>query len=374
MQHTPTAPSWARRSAHVVALAAGALLAACGGTDEPQTGDVRIIYSFDAGTGAPEGPVGGLTPAPDGHFYGMTTWGGARGRGTLYRLTSDERFEVLHSFQGDEDGALPLGGSMAVADGGRAVYGVTHFTLEGPATYFRWSLDGRFTSFGYLGGGNDAAMAGVVTGSDGNLEVGTDFNWIRFTPEGAQTATPWRDRPYRLISDVFGLVPVEGGTFAFVRDEEESPYWLEFISHEGDARRVFRFDDASPLGQEPAALQKTRDGTILGYTWRGGAHGWGTLFQVSEAGVVTKMADLPKLLCGGFLEARDGQWYIITCEGPDAIERLSPDGQLTPVHTFTDFEVSIVDWVEHRPNRFYVVSRRGGAKDYGMIFDLVIAP
>lgn len=372
MQHTPTIPPWARRPARALALAAGVLLASCGGSDRPEAVDVRIVHSFDGHDAGPYLPASGLTPAPDGHFYGLTTWGGTLDRGTLYRLTPDEKVERLHSFQDGADGALPYGSEMVLADGGRSLYGTTNYTMEGPSTSFRWSLGGGFTSFGYLGTVRQDYSDGLVAGSDGNLYGATDREWMRITPEGVQTGFLY-PLPHFWFMD--SMVAGDGGTFALVWHQSGAPHALEFLSHQGEVTSLFSFGEDTPVGDHPMGLERARDGTMRGYTRRGGAHGHGTFFRATTAGVVTKLIDLPKPLCGTLTEASDGRWYTFVCEeGAHAVARITPDGSFTVIYTFSDPEFFPEALVEHQPNRFYGVSLHGGALGLGAIFELVIAP
>ena len=54
-------------------------------------------------------PVGSLTLASDGNFYGITTFGGTSNNGTIFRMTPSGVVTPLHSFAGT-DGDSPVGG------------------------------------------------------------------------------------------------------------------------------------------------------------------------------------------------------------------------------------------------------------------------
>lgn len=84
-------------------------------------------------------PAGELLYAPDGYFYG-TAENGASGFGAVYRMKPDgSGFKVLHAFQGTSaDGGNPTAGLTLAPDGN--LYGVTSY---GDGTVFR-----LFTKFG----------------------------------------------------------------------------------------------------------------------------------------------------------------------------------------------------------------------------------
>jgi uncharacterized repeat protein (TIGR03803 family) len=62
------------------------------------SGALTILHVFAGGSSDGEFP-GRLIQAADGHFYGATFGGGAFNLGTVYRLTADGTFTIVHSFQ-----------------------------------------------------------------------------------------------------------------------------------------------------------------------------------------------------------------------------------------------------------------------------------
>ncbi|HET7504847.1 MAG TPA: choice-of-anchor tandem repeat GloVer-containing protein, partial [Kofleriaceae bacterium] len=70
-------------------------------------------------------PNGRVAEGPDGMIYGTTTYGGAYGSGSIYRIARDgSQFELLHSFEG----GYPYGGLTLGSDG--ALYGTTFNTSQ----------------------------------------------------------------------------------------------------------------------------------------------------------------------------------------------------------------------------------------------------
>lgn len=49
-----------------------------------------------------EGPLGGLTLAPDGNFYGVAPGGGTFNDGTVFRFTPPSTVTVLQDFDGSD--------------------------------------------------------------------------------------------------------------------------------------------------------------------------------------------------------------------------------------------------------------------------------
>ncbi len=63
----------------------------------------------------------GVVQAADGNFYGVTGSGGANNDGTIFRVTPNGTFKVLHTFAGTADGIGPAASPIVGSDG--ALYG-----------------------------------------------------------------------------------------------------------------------------------------------------------------------------------------------------------------------------------------------------------
>lgn len=79
-----------------------------------------VLYSFQGGSDG-DFPDAGLTNV-GGTLYSTTAGGGSRGKGTVYKVTTDGTETVLYSFQGGRDGNIPNAG---VIDAGGTLYGTT---------------------------------------------------------------------------------------------------------------------------------------------------------------------------------------------------------------------------------------------------------
>lgn len=95
------------------------------------TGSLTDLYTFDVNTGGTDGflPVGGLVLAPNGNFYGTTSYGGSitdgtcsQGCGTIFEITPTGTLTTLHDFTGT-DGFSPYANLTLGTDGN--LYGTT---------------------------------------------------------------------------------------------------------------------------------------------------------------------------------------------------------------------------------------------------------
>jgi uncharacterized repeat protein (TIGR03803 family) len=213
----------------------------------------NVLASFDGSNGANPQYIS-LVQGTDGNFYAATTFGGTRGAGTVFGVTSKGALTTLHNFctqSNCSDGALPTAGLVLATDG--SFYGTTEQGGEDHCscgTVFKLTLHGKLTilhSFDFTDGGypysaliqaTDGSLYGT-TSSGGTYQNGTIF---KMTPEGILTT---------LHSFCAEMCP--------------------------DGARVFY-----PLVQ-------ATDGNFYGTTSLGGANGAGTLFKMTPKGTLTTL-------------------------------------------------------------------------------------
>jgi len=98
--------------------------------------------------------------------------------------------------------------------------------------------------------------------------------------------------------------------------------------------------------QPTAALVQGTDGTLYGTTSAGGAHGSGTVFNITPGGTLTTLYSFCSLAdcadgenpSAGLVQARDGNFYGTAsgggANGSGTAFRITPDGGLTTLHSF----------------------------------------
>jgi uncharacterized repeat protein (TIGR03803 family) len=152
-----------------------------------------ILYSFGTGTDGAT-PLAGVTLDAAGNLYGTTSVGGAKGFGTVFKLTHGATWTetIVHHFQDTDDGAYPYAGLVADAHG-NLYGGATQGGTDGGGTIFRLTPGG--TSFSVVASVPGAAISGAwrnlliadngtiygTTHCDGDYGAGTLF---MLTPSG----------------------------------------------------------------------------------------------------------------------------------------------------------------------------------------------
>jgi uncharacterized repeat protein (TIGR03803 family) len=102
-------------------------------------GNFHVLHVFSGADGA--NPRAELVQGPDGLFYGTTTYGGAVEDGTIFRLSPQGKHELIWSFDRNGPiGALPSSPLLFATDG--HCYGAVGNGFVGPNSVFRLERDG----------------------------------------------------------------------------------------------------------------------------------------------------------------------------------------------------------------------------------------
>jgi len=161
-------------------------------------GKITILHTFNGTDG--KQPTAGLVQASDGNFYGVASAGGAKGFGTLFKVTSSGVFSVLHDFDSTNDGANPEVTLVQHTNGilyGDTVLGGSHnigtlysWDSELPAFIKLVSASGTVgASIGILGQGFTGTTSVSFNGSSAKFTVTTDTYLTVTVPTAATTGT-----------------------------------------------------------------------------------------------------------------------------------------------------------------------------------------
>jgi uncharacterized repeat protein (TIGR03803 family) len=143
-------------------------------------GTETVLHVFEFNDGIY--PASGLVEDHAGNLYGTAPFGGETcqndtGCGTIFKITANGTFSVLHIFGGGSDGGNPhdaplidskgnLYGTAAIGGGNGSGCGG-----DGCGTVFKLAPDGTFTALYTFTGGNDGwgPIGALVEGGDGYL-------------------------------------------------------------------------------------------------------------------------------------------------------------------------------------------------------------
>jgi uncharacterized repeat protein (TIGR03803 family) len=266
----------------------------------------ELTYKFPSGlANLPRAVRGWMLPADDGNIY-FTSSEGGDGYGTISRLAPDGVVAVVHKFKEVDDGYAPLAGLVQGSDGN--LYGTTYYGgAKRRGTVFKLTLDGELTSLHEFNKNTEKGQypyAGVVQGPDDNLygttRLGGKFDKgmvFRMATDGSGFSvlhsfkgSDGQDPQGQLVVDsdgqLYGTTMLGGAGNRGV---------IYRISTSGDFKRLYSFPKlkdfnedglaTNATGANPrAGLLRTASGVFYGTAYQGGDHGNGTLFRVEITG------------------------------------------------------------------------------------------
>jgi len=269
------------------------------------SGKLTTLHRFCSEPDCTDGsiPYAGLIQATDGDFYGTTYSGGAKGGGTVFKITSSGTLTTLYSFclisPACTDGTAPTGRLVQATDGN--FYGTTSASA---GTVFKITPTGTLTTlYNFQSGNGSGPQAGLIQATDGNF-YGTTFNGgaegccygtlFKITPAGTLTTlhnfcsqsdcadgkNPWGNLIQASDGNFYGTTTL-GGHCA------PAPYDLcgtvFKITPTGTLTTLYNFCSQSNCadGEQPwAGLVQATNGDFYGTTQDGGT-GLGTVFSLS---------------------------------------------------------------------------------------------
>jgi uncharacterized repeat protein (TIGR03803 family) len=291
-------------------------------------GALTTLYNFCSQPGCADGyqPAGNLVQGSDGNFYGVTRGGGifetfpnplAVG-GTVFQMTPAGAVTTIYNFCSESpgacfDGQQPYGGLIQATDGN--FYGTTlDGGTNGMGTVFRVSTTGtEDTLYSFCSQPNCAdgasPAARLLQASDGNFYGTTNLN-------GANG-----------VGTIFQITP------------------------QGVLTTVHTFTWATEGGYSSGELVQAKSGNFYGTTWSGGAHGYGTVFEMNPGGAGAFLFSTIYNFCSqsncadgtnppaGLIQAIDGNFYSVTFGGGanggrGTVFRITSRGALTTLHSF----------------------------------------
>ena len=195
-----------------------------------------LVHAFRGPDGQRPNP--GLVLDASGNVYGTTAYGGAYGRGTVFKVTETGQESVEYSFDGGANGAYPDGGLYRDAEGN--LYGTT---FQGGA--YNYGAVFKITALG-------------------------QFMVLYSFPGGGSGANPYADLNLDQQGNIFGTT-YSGGSHNFGTIFKLDASGNETVLHNFGVEK----DDIHPSG-----LIIDASGNLYGTTYRGGAHNYGSVFEV----------------------------------------------------------------------------------------------
>ena len=303
---------------------------------DPSSGIYNKLRDFDWTTGAY--PYGSLMQASDGKLYGMTSYGGSHGVGTIFFYDpSTDTYSNFKDF--DNDGHSPYGSLIQASDG--KLYGMTTYSgTSGFGIIFSYDLSSSsYTVLKDFTNTNDGAYpyGSLVQANDGKL---------------------------------YGMTYQGGSGYGVIFSYDPSS---------NNYSKLKDFDYSSG-GYPYGSLMQASDGKLYGMAQSGGGRGSGVIFSFDpSAGTYSDLKDLDiangSSPYGGLIEGSDGKLYGMTTVGGygGAGVIFSYDRLSSSYSNLNDFDLSTGgvpygSLMQATDGKFYGMTYQGGNIGSGAIF------
>lgn len=258
-----------------------------------------VLYNFTGGSDGGQ-PLAALLRDAEGNLYGTTNEGGARGCfglgcGTVFEVTPDGTETVLHAFAAGADGENPVAALVRDSEGN--LYGTTG--QAGPeccGTVFQLTSSGTeniLFGFNFIDGTGPGPNR-LVRAADGNIYGTTsaggasgDGTIFEIAADGTETTL------YNFTGAADGFAPYGG----VIRDARGNLFGTAFqgagidcndagcgtvyvLTAGGKFQVLHTFTGGLDGGNPAAGLVMDQAGSLYGTTYNGGAHGFGTVFEL----------------------------------------------------------------------------------------------
>jgi uncharacterized repeat protein (TIGR03803 family) len=304
------------------------------------TGAFGQLFTFDSTNGSQ--PNGGLTLVSDGDFYGTASSGGSSNDGVLFKTTPSGSYTVLHEFAGGSDGAVPAAPPIEGSDG--SLYGTTDGNTTVASTIYKYErASGSFsTIYQFDQTHGQFVVAPLIQATDGN------FYGTAYQGGASNCGTIFKVTPSGTLLWYYSFPCLSGGS--------------------------------NPIGP----LVQAKDGNFYGTTQLGGSFNVGTVFKLSQGGVVSILYNFQSFFNGGadgsnpfagLVQATDGKLYGSTLAG--GTQNLGILFQITTTGTYkllysflTGNEGPLAAPLQHTNGLLYGTDEQGGRLRLGSVYSL----
>jgi uncharacterized repeat protein (TIGR03803 family) len=275
-------------------------------------GTETILHSFSGSQVDSANPVGSLTMDGAGNLYGATSGGGPTDLGTVFKLSVDGTHTILHRFVGGpNDGSYPSSG--LTMDSAENLFGTTFGGgARGDGTVFKISamgsqsvvhsfvgsqIDGRHPRGGLTMDGAGNLYGTTVAGGVGIYDFGTVFKIapdgtesVVYTFRGTDGAGPYSRVTIDSSGNLYGTTTSAGSATVVSSGVafKISPSGINSVLHYFTGGITSEITDA---GYPYAGLLIGSDGYLYGTSSRGGINDKGTVFKVGTSGTLSILHD-----------------------------------------------------------------------------------
>jgi uncharacterized repeat protein (TIGR03803 family) len=298
----------------------------------------NIVYTFEQVHGA--NPYLGVMLATDGTFYTTTQLGGASGFGVVDQISKSGVATLLHDFDGGYDEREPWGAPVEASDGN--LYGAVNGGSVEPGAVYKLTASGIFSTIhNFTGYDGFSPQSSLIQAADGKL---------------------------------YGTTNVGGASNCGT---------IVKLTLGGTVKSTYSFPCGNGGANPSAPLVQATDGNFYGTTLYGGTEGEGTIFKMTAQGVVSILHNFGEISLDGaspnmsLVQGTDGNLYGITQSGGNGygtIFQTSLSGDYKVLYAFTLSEPNAnpaAGLLQHTNGLFYGTTAGGYLSDpNGTVYSL----
>ena len=351
------------------------------------TGQMTMLKQFFYNTDGAY-PDGELIKGPDGYLYGLTSAGGANTYGTIFKISTSGDFKVIKNLNITTDGGNPHGSLIFGIDSN--FYGITYSGgSAGGGTIFKLTRNGIYSVIHNINktteGGN--SFASLTQGTDGYLygttysggqygygtifkvSTGGIFNVIKHLSSATDGSYPQSDiiqaKDGSFYGTCYGGGQNGGGTIFKISGNNFS-----VVKH---------FSLSTDGGYPYGGLMQYNDTTFYGITRSSGAKGGGTIYKLTKSGVYSIVHALDYTTEGNTsssvpVKGNDGSLYAMTSLGGKfnfgIIFKTTIAGDFKIINAFNGSIIGNAPYssfIKGKDSAYYCTTSAGGAYGYGSI-------
>jgi len=362
------------------------------------TGQERVLYTFTGGNDGGSS-FAGVTLDRAGNLFGTTNFGGTANLGVLFKVDPTGHETVLHTFVRGAEGNQPYE-SGVILDQDCNLYGTTSFSgAGGQGTVYKVDPFGN-ASLVYAFPGNEGGQysynSGLVLGANGQLYGTADrggdhgagvlyeldaksgehvlytFDYFTASGFGQPTGTVIRD----LAGNFYGTTFIGQADFGY-------GYGVVYkIDTAGHAHVLHNFTGGADGGNPYGGVILDAKGSVYGTASGGGAANSGAVFKIDVSGNETVLYSFTGGADGGYPYSslvRDsaGNLYGTTggggVAGAGVVFRIDPSGNETVLYSFTggaDGGYPLSGLIRDAAGNLYGAAQGGGAAGAGVVYEV----
>lgn len=341
------------------------------------------VFNFDTTGTDLNSPLGGpMVQGKDGNLHGVTQYGGASSLGGAFKLTTGGTLTKVADFTSLEFDVM---GGLILGTDGNYYSSDTSGGTQGFGSIFKVSSAGTVsTIYNFRGSSDGSNPSQLIQAADGNLYGTNTYSFFKVTTSGTFTLIHTFNQATEGTTVDYGVIQgTDGNFYGFANQGGVNGYGTVFkITAAGVVTVLHNFNMTDGWGPGLSPAQGS-DGYIYGTTSVGGSFGRGVIFKVSTTGSGFTVLHNTNGTTDGYgsasslIQATDGNFYGVMGTdsglGSGTIYKITPSGSFSTLYTYNTTQLDYVSsLVQHTNGLLYGSMGIGGTSNVGLVYSYKI--